>query len=102
MSCATCPVSLPCFSGYLELNDLGICYACRSLVCFDEHWEQVWKHGCDNLAQLERALTAARPFASVTIEKTPHHEIREYSVACEECRAEGHRTAEDQLEAERR
>lgn len=100
MACATCPVSLQCFGGYLPLDDLGICYACRCLVLFDEHWNVMQKHHCSNLAQLERALTNARPFASVTIDKTPLHEIHEYSIACDECRARGHRVAEDHLEEE--
>jgi len=95
MACAECPLSLPCFSGHLALKDLGICYHCRSVVLYDQNWNQVTRHGCGNLPQLERALH--RPFAQVTIMQTPLHEIYEYSVVCQECRAQGRRSTMDRI-----
>jgi hypothetical protein len=101
MTCATCPISLPCFSGYVALDDLGICYHCCSVVLYDGHWDQVAKHECGNLAQLERALH--RPFSQVTRMKTEINEIYEYSVLCQECRAQGRRSTMDRIfEAEQK
>jgi len=101
MACAECPLSLPCFSGHLALKDLGICYHCRSVVLYDQNWNQVTRHGCGNLAQLERALQ--RPYVPTTLMNIDRHEIYEYSVLCQECRAQGRRSTLDLIfEAEQK
>jgi len=33
-TCATCPLSLQCFSGHLEARSVGLCFHCGSVVMF--------------------------------------------------------------------
>jgi hypothetical protein len=33
-TCATCPLSLPCFSGHLDHHCVGLCFHCGSVVMF--------------------------------------------------------------------
>lgn len=67
-TCATCPLSLPCFSGHLDHHGVGLCFHCGCVVMFTAGIEhpnyfgvlvgrgEVGRHRCHNPLQFLDAV----------------------------------------------